>query len=78
MHRNCFLLSPNETTLSVVHRTLKMFRRNSQSDPRWSKIDPLRAQIDQLWSQTPGTLARLQKPNTQKMSCSLEKSKKAV
>ena len=77
MHRNCFLLAPDETTLSVVHSTLKMFR-NSQSDPLWSKIDPLRAQIDPLWSQTRGTLARLQKQNTNKMSYSLEKSKKAV
>ena len=77
MHRNCFLLTPDETTLSVVHRTLKMFR-NSQSGPLWSKIDPLRAQIDPLWSQTRGTLARLQKQNTNKMSYSLEKSKKAV
>ena len=77
MNRNCFLPAPDETMLSVVHRTLKMFR-NSQSDPLWSKIDPLRAQIDPLWSQTRGTLARLQKQNTNKMSYSLEKSKKAV
>ena len=71
MHRNYFLLAPDETTLSVVHRTLKMFR-NSQSDPLWSKIDPLRAQIDPLWSQTRGKLARLQKQNTNKMSYSLD------
>ena len=56
----------------------KLYIRNSQSDPIWSKIDPLRAQIDPLWSQTRGTLARLQKQNTNKMSYSLEKSKKAV
>ena len=73
MHRNCFLLARDETTLSVVHRTLKMFT-NSQSDPIWSKIDPLRAQIDPLWSQTRGTLARLQKQNTNKMSYSLHRA----
>ena len=77
MNRNCALLAPDEATLSVVHRTLKMFR-NSQSDPLWSKIDPLRSQIHPLWSQTQGTLARLQKQNTNKMSYPLEKSKKAV
>ena len=76
MNRNCFLLAPDKTMLSVVDRTLKMFR-NSRSDPIWSKIDPLRAQIDPLWSQTRGTLARLQKQNTNKMSYSLEKSKKS-
>ena len=43
-----------------------------------TQIDPLLAQIDPLWSQTRGTLARLQKQNTNKMSYSLEKSKKAV
>ena len=52
--------------------------RNSQSASLWSKRDPLRAEIDPLWSQTRGTLARLQKQNTNKMSYSLEKSKKAV
>ena len=81
MNRNCFLLAPDETMLSVVHRTLKMFR-NSQSDPLWSIIDPLWAQINPVWSQTRGTLARLQNCRIQikatKMSCSLEKSKKAV
>jgi len=77
MNRKCRLLAPDEATLSVVHRTLKMFR-NSQSDPLWSKIDPLRSQINPLWSQTRGTLARLQKQNTNKMSYPLEQSKKAV
>ena len=77
MNRNCALLVPDEATLSVVHRTLKIIR-NSQSDPRWSKIDPLRAQIDPLWFQTQGTLARLRKQNTNKMSHPLEKSKEAV
>ena len=52
--------------------------RNSQSDPLWSKIDPLRSQIDPLWSQTQGTLAWLQKQNTNKISYPLEKSKEAI
>ena len=63
MNRNCAVLAPDEATLSVVHRTLKIIR-NSQSDP--------------LWSQSQGTLARLQKQNTNKMSYPLEKNKEAV
>ena len=77
MSRNCFPLAPDQKKAVCCSQNLENVR-NSQSDSLWSKIDPLRAQIDPLWSQTRGTLARLQKQNTNKMSYSLEKSKKAV